>query len=198
MNYEQLILATNNQHKISEIKAVLEGMNIEILSKSDFEDFPDVPETGATLEENALLKARAVFARYGIPSLADDTGLLVDYLNGAPGVKSARYAGEKCSFHDNNIKLLNELDGVPESGRAASFVTVIALVDTEGEHCFVGEVHGRILDEMRGDNGFGYDPVFYYPPRSKTFAEMNPAQKNEISHRGRAIKKLRRWLEKSR
>jgi len=194
MKYDRLILATNNQNKIAEITAILSGLDILLLSKADFVDFPDVPETGATLEENALLKARAAYAKYQVPCIADDTGLLVDHLNGAPGVMSARYAGENCSYADNNKKLLAELAEIPESLRTAAFVTVIALVDAEGEHCFVGEVKGRILEEARGDNGFGYDPVFFYPPHDRTFAEMNPAEKNLISHRSLALRKLWEWL----
>ena len=194
MKYQKLILATNNEYKISEMAALLEELDIMLLSKSDFVDFPDVEETGDTLQENALLKANAVFAKYGVPSIADDTGLLVDHLHGAPGVLSARYAGDGCSFLDNNRKLLAELGEVPGAERKAKFETVIALVDGDGEHCFVGDVEGTILAELRGENGFGYDPVFFYSPAGKTFAEMSAAEKNQISHRGKALQKLRDWL----
>ena len=194
MKYQKLILATNNKHKIAEMTAVLEGLDIGLLSKSDFTDFPDIAETGTTLEENALLKARGIFAKYKIPCIADDTGLMVKALDGAPGVYSARYAGEQCSFLDNNLKLLSEMSAVPESARGASFVAVIALVDSAGEHLFVGEVSGMIMTELRGKNGFGYDPIFFYPPGKKTFAEMTSDEKNEISHRGRALQKLLEWL----
>ncbi len=192
--FHKLILATNNRHKISEMSAVMEGLEIELLSKADFSDFPDIPETGTTLEENALLKARAVFEKYGIAAIADDTGLMVAALSGAPGIYSARYAGEQCSFLDNNLKLLAELQGVAQPDRSASFVTVIALVDGEGEHCFTGEVHGVITTELMGENGFGYDPVFLPNESNKTFAQMSAAEKNAISHRGRALKQLRDWL----
>jgi XTP/dITP diphosphohydrolase len=173
---------------------VLADLDIEILSKADFADFPDVAETGETLADNALLKSRAIFARYGIPAVADDTGLEVEYLAGAPGVLSARYAGEGCSFADNNRKLLAELKGVKLPQRKARFVTVIAVSHDEGDKLLEGAVDGFITESSRGENGFGYDPVFYYPPADKTFAEMSAAEKNRVSHRGRALACFKAWL----
>lgn len=195
MKFSRLILATNNQHKVQEISAILEGTGIAVLKKSDFDDFPDIEETGTTLEENALLKARAIFERYGIPALADDTGLEVEYLQGAPGVYSARYAGEQCSFEDNNRKLLAELHGVSGAQRRAKFVSVIGVVFEGGAICHRGEVEGLISESMQGSNGFGYDPVFYYPPLGKTYAQMTADEKNRISHRALALKKFRAWLD---
>jgi XTP/dITP diphosphohydrolase len=195
MKIPRLILATNNEHKIREISQLLADLHIEVLSKSDFPDFPDVPETGETLAENALLKSRAIFERYGIPAVADDTGLEVAYLDGAPGVFSARYAGENCTFADNNRKLLAALDGVASELRGARFATVIAVSYDGGDEVLEGVVEGRIATENRGENGFGYDPVFVYPATGQTFAEMSAAQKNSVSHRGRALAKLCEWLQ---
>lgn len=195
MKFTQIVLATNNAYKVAEIRAILTETGIEILTKSNFSDFPEIPETGDTLEENALSKARTIFTRYGIPAVADDTGLEVDFLHGAPGVMSARYAGEHCSFADNNRKLLSELNGVAPERRRAVFATVIALAWPGGEICLRGEVVGQIAETMRGDNGFGYDPVFLYPPFGRTFAEMTAAEKNSISHRAIAVRKLHDWLQ---
>jgi XTP/dITP diphosphohydrolase len=194
MRFSKLILATNNRHKIAEITAMLEGAGVTILTKADFPDFPEIEETADSLAENALEKSRTIFRNYGIPAVADDSGLEVDYLKGAPGVYSARYAGEGCSFADNNRKLLHELEGVPVAGRRARFVTVIAVTYAEGEVCLEGDVHGYIATESRGDNGFGYDPVFVYEPLGKTFAEIGPEKKNAVSHRAVALGKFRDWL----
>ncbi|MFH2054710.1 MAG: RdgB/HAM1 family non-canonical purine NTP pyrophosphatase [bacterium] len=194
MRFSRIILATNNIHKIREMSQLLADLQVEVLSKRDFPDFPDIEETGTTLAENALLKARAIYARYGIPAVADDTGLEVAHLNGGPGVLSARYAGAGCSFADNNRKLLAELAGVPSAQRGARFVTVIAISYEGGDQIVEGAVEGFIAERNRGENGFGYDPVFVYPPTGETFAEMGAVQKNSISHRGRALVKLREWL----
>ncbi len=195
MKFSRLILATNNPHKVQEISAILAGTGIAVLTKSDFKDFPDIEETGTTLEENALLKARAICERYGVPALADDTGLEVEYLQGAPGVYSARYAGDQCSFEDNNRKLLAELKGVPKERRGAKFVSVIGVVFEGGAICHRGEVDGLISEAMQGSNGFGYDPVFFYPPLGKTYAQMTADEKNRISHRALALRKFREWLD---
>ena len=194
MKFSKLILATNNRHKIAELTALLEGAGVTILTKEDFPDFPEIEETANTLAENALEKSRTIFRKYGVPAVADDTGLEVDYLGGAPGVYSARYAGEGCTFADNNRKLLQELEGVPTENRRARFVTVIAVTYAGGEICLEGDVHGVIATEPHGDNGFGYDPVFFYQPLGKTFAEMSPDIKNTISHRAAALSKFRNWL----
>ena len=194
MKIESLVLASNNNHKISEIKSLLADCHIRILTRSDFNEFPDIEETGATLKDNALLKSRAICAKYKLPALADDSGLEVDFLNGQPGVLSARYAGEGCTFADNNRKLLKQLDGVPDEKRGARFVTVLALSATEGEYCFEGEVRGVITESEQGSNGFGYDPVFYYPPLKKTFAQLAANEKNGVSHRANALLKFKKWL----
>jgi XTP/dITP diphosphohydrolase len=194
MRFTKLILATNNQHKIAELTALLEGSGVTILTKADFPDFPEIEETAATLAENALEKSRAIFHKYDIPAVADDTGLEVEHLGGAPGVYSARFAGEGCTFADNNRKLLRQLEGVPAEHRGARFVTVIAVTYADGETCLEGDVHGYIAAEPRGDNGFGYDPVFVYRPLGKTFAEMGPETKNTVSHRAVALGKFKDWL----
>ncbi|MCP4580581.1 MAG: XTP/dITP diphosphatase [candidate division Zixibacteria bacterium] len=183
-----LIIATNNQDKLKEIKHILEGTDIKILSASDYEDFPDVEETGVTLEENALLKARAVWGKYHLPCVADDTGLEVDCLDGEPGVYSSRYAGEDATYEDNCRKLLSVVAIEPADDRAARFRTVVAFIDSEGKsHTAEGKIEGEIIDEKRGDNGFGYDPVFLVPELGKTLAELPSEQKNKISHRHNAL-----------
>ncbi|MEE9554669.1 MAG: RdgB/HAM1 family non-canonical purine NTP pyrophosphatase [candidate division Zixibacteria bacterium] len=193
---EKLILATNNRHKVSEIEDILKGINVEILSAADFVDFPDVEETGKTLEENAVIKALAIREKYGLPCLADDTGLEVDYLNGAPGVYSARFAGDGCSFDDNNKKLLRLLDGVPLEKRVAVFKTVIALVDKKGEvETVEGTLTGYIGFETTGNYGFGYDPVFVVNER--TLAEITPQEKNRISHRSAALRRIKPIIEEA-
>ncbi len=194
MKFSKLILATNNRHKIAELAAMLSGTGVTILTKADFPDFPEIEETATTLADNALVKSRVIFHKYGIPSVADDTGLEVDCLGGAPGVYSARYAGEGCSFADNNRKLLRELEGVPAERRQARFVTVIAVVYDGGEVCFEGDARGYIATGPRGENGFGYDPIFIYQPLGKTFAEMGLEVKNAVSHRAAALAKFRNWL----
>jgi len=194
VKFSKLILATNNRHKIAELAALLEGAGVTILTKADFPDFPEIEEAANTLAENALEKSRTIFRKYGIPAVADDTGLEVDYLGDAPGVYSARYAGEGCTFADNNRKLLHELEDVPVERRRARFVTVIAVTYADGEICLEGDVHGYIATEPRGDNGFGYDPVFVYQPLGKTFAEIGPETKNVVSHRAVALGKFKDWL----
>jgi len=180
------VIASKNPHKIAEIEHVLEetGLDFELVVDADW---PDVEETEPTLEGNALLKARAVRGHTGYAVIADDTGLEVDALGGAPGVLSARYAGENATYDDNVTKLLQELDGV--AVRTARFRTVIALIDENGDEIVVaGAMEGEITRERRGSNGFGYDPVFLVGER--TFAEMTTPEKNEISHRARALRAL--------
>ena len=183
-----LVIATNNKDKLKEIKAILKDTDINILSKKDFEDFPEVEETGETLEENALLKARAVYEKYGLACMADDTGLEVDCLDGDPGVYSSRYAGENASYDDNCRKLQSMIALEPEDNRSARFRTVVAFIDNEGrEYTAYGKIEGEIIDEKRGQNGFGYDPLFYLPSRGKTLAELPSEEKNKISHRHNAL-----------
>jgi XTP/dITP diphosphohydrolase len=192
----QLVLATNNKDKVREIKNALQGLDIQILTADDFVNFPEIDETGETLEDNAILKAEGIFKATGLPSLADDTGLEVDFLNGAPGVYSSRYAGPGCSYDDNCQKLLKAMTGVPLDKRSARFRCVIAICFGAGETVTVdGQVEGIISEtKSAAKNGFGYDPVFYYQPFNKTFADMSLEEKNGISHRGRALAQAREIL----
>ncbi len=192
---DTIVLASRNEHKIDELKQTLEPMGIELKSALDFPNLKEVEEDKLTLEGNALKKARYVYEETGLTSLADDTGLEVDALDGRPGVFSARYAGEGASYEDNVEKLLAELAGVDKKDRGAQFRTAVALVADEGTHTFEGICRGVILTEGRGDRGFGYDPVFQPEDYEQTFAEMDSEIKNKISHRGRAIQKLFEWLK---
>lgn len=189
----KIVFATNNQHKLEEIRKITGG-KIKILSLSDIGCREDIPETGATLEENALIKAQFVKNRFGFDCFADDTGLEVEALNGAPGVYSARYAGEACNPQDNMEKLLAALQG--NDNRLARFRTVMALLLDGKEYCFEGEIGGRITEERRGTAGFGYDPVFVPEGYDKTFAELGEEEKNNISHRALATQKLIAFLLK--
>ena len=184
---KQLVFASNNPHKLSEIRRIV-GARFEILSLADIGCHDDIPETADTLEGNALIKARWVKERYGYDCFADDTGLMVDALDGAPGVMTARFAGEHCTPADNVALLLRKLQGNPL--RTARFSTVIALIKDGREQVMTGTVVGEIATEERGTDGFGYDPIFIPEGTGKTFAEMGPDAKNEISHRGRATAKL--------
>lgn len=187
-----IVLATNNKHKIREIKGILSGLAPKITTLDDYPGAPKVEETGKTLEENAVLKAEAIFRFTGLPSLADDSGLEVDALQGAPGVLSSRFAGEHCSFEDNNRKLLRMMSDVPWEKRSARFVCVVALVRDSGEPVALrGEVKGLITLEERGEKGFGYDPVFYLPQFNKTFAQLSFEEKNRISHRAVAFGRVK-------
>ena len=188
----KLAIATNNAHKLQEIRAILSGQFDELLSLKDLGIDVDVEETGTTLEENALLKARTIQASCHIPTLADDTGLMVDALGGAPGVYSARYAGEEHNDASNRALLLKNLQN--EQNRNAHFATVIAIVYPNGDFITSkGRVEGEILREERGNECFGYDSLFYSYELKKTFAEASQEEKNSVSHRGRA---LRAMLEK--
>ena len=188
------VLCTGNPGKASELRALLPA-HIELITLAEAGLPLDLPETGDTLEANALQKARFAFERTGMPCIADDTGLEVPSLGNAPGVYSARYAGETKDPAANMAKLLRELEG--EADRSARFRTVIALVDRDGEHTFEGEVSGRIAEALCGTGGFGYDPVFVPENESRTFAELSAAEKNRISHRGRAVRELVNWLVRS-
>lgn len=189
-----IILASRNEHKIEELQQTLKPLGIELRSALDFPNLKEVEEDKLTLEGNALKKARYVYEETGLPALADDTGLEVDALDGRPGVFSARYAGEDASYKDNVQKLLAELAGVDKKDRGAQFRTVVALVSDEGTHTFEGLCRGVILTGRRGDKGFGYDPVFQPKGYEQTFAELEAAIKNEISHRGKAMQQFLDWL----
>lgn len=187
----KIVFATNNPHKLEEARALTEG-KIEILSLNDINCHDEIPETADTLEGNALLKARWVKDNYGYDCFADDTGLIVDALDGAPGVYSARYAGPECDAQANMRLLLKNMEG--ESRRDAHFTTAIALLIGDEEHIFHGRVEGKIALEPHGTAGFGYDPVFVAAETGRTFAEMGSEEKNKISHRGRAMRRLTDFL----
>lgn len=196
----ELILASRNKKKIREMEAILAGHfpDVHILSLDDIGFEGDIEENGSTFEENALIKARTALAASGnrIAAIADDSGLSVDALDGAPGVYSARYAGGHGDDAANNALLLKNLAHLPEEARTARFVCCIALVYPDGRELIVrGETQGLIIDEARGEGGFGYDPYFYYAPFGKTFSELSAAEKNAISHRGKAIAKLAETLK---
>ncbi len=184
---KEMVFATNNPHKLDEIRKIGEG-RLRILSLADIDCHEEIEETGNTLEENALIKARFIKEKYGYDCFADDTGLEVDALKGAPGVYSARYAGEGCSFTDNMDKLLTALQGI--ENRTAQFRTVIALVLNGKEYLFDGVIKGKIIEEKQGSTGFGYDPIFMPDGYDKTFAELGNEVKNSISHRALAMEKL--------
>lgn len=187
----RLVFASNNAHKLEEVRAIL-GDSFEVQSLEEVGCREDLPETSDTIAGNALQKARRVRELFGTDCFADDTGLCVEALNDGPGVYTARYAGEHCSPDDNIALMLRNMAG--ESNRAARFVTVIALIDAEGEHLFEGEVRGKIAYRRHGDGGFGYDPIFVPDESGISFAEMTAEAKNAISHRGRAVRKLADYL----
>ena len=187
----QIVFATNNTHKLSEIRRMTAG-RFEVLSLADIGCHDDIPETAVTLRGNAELKARYVKNKYGYDCFADDTGLMVDALDGAPGVYSARYAGQGHDSEANMALLLKNMEG--KNDRAARFVTVIALILGEELKCFEGVVEGEILTVRQGDNGFGYDPVFKPSESEVSFAMMSDDEKNAISHRGRATAALMEYL----
>ena len=189
---KQLVFATNNAHKLDEVRKILGG-KFDILSLREIGCNDDIAETAETFEGNALIKARYIHDKYGCDCFADDSGLEIDALGGAPGVYSARYAGEAHDSEKNMAKVLEQLQG--EENRAARFRTAIALILDGKEHLFEGEIKGRIIEERRGAGGFGYDPIFIPDGETRTFAEMDDAQKNGISHRARAVKKLVAFLE---
>ena len=188
---DKLVFATNNPHKLEEVRAIL-GSDVEVLSLRDIGCTADIPETADTLDGNALLKARFVASRYGVDCFADDTGLEVAALDGAPGVYSARFAGPGCTPADNVRKLLGLMRDAGD--RSARFRTVVALIRGGKEYCFEGMVGGTIARTPAGCGGFGYDPVFVPEGYDRTFAELPPAEKNRISHRARAVAKLADFL----
>ena len=188
----QLVFATNNQNKVNEIKSLL-GEGIEIVSLKDIGCNEELPETQETLEGNALQKARYVADNYNVNCFADDTGLEIESLNGVPGVYSARYAGVECKAEDNMTKVLAELDG--KENRLAKFRTIVALILNDEEHSFEGQVDGSITRSKSGSDGFGYDPIFQPNGFDITFSEMSMAEKNAISHRGKAVAKLVAFLK---
>ena len=194
MNVDKILLATRNKDKVREIKELLSDLSVAVLSIDDFPDIPEVKEDRNTLQGNAVKKAVELSKHFHMPALADDTGLEVDALNGAPGVFSARYAGENATYSQNVDKLLADLKDVADEKRTAQFRTVVAFADNGAVDTVEGVCKGVILRARRGDGGFGYDPVFYAPQVGKTFAEMTVAEKNKISHRGLALQKMKQLL----
>ncbi|MGE5624869.1 MAG: XTP/dITP diphosphatase [Bacillota bacterium] len=190
-----MILATNNAGKARELNAMLAGLGVEIIAQGTL-GIPAVEETGRSFAENAVLKARHAAQASGLPAVADDSGLEVDALGGAPGIYSARYAGPKASDRDNLEKLLGELKGLPEARRGARFRCAIAYLAAPGAEPKVFEAawEGRILESARGHNGFGYDPVFFVPEKGCASAELSPEVKNKLSHRGQAFARLADYL----
>ncbi len=187
--FMKVLLATQNKGKVKELQDLLLVEDIEVLSLGDLGEWEDVEERGATFAENAAMKARIAAQRTGLVSLADDSGLEVDALQGAPGVYSARYAGEPKDDDKNNDKLLQELEGVPEEQRTGRFRCALVIACPTGEEYLTeGTVEGRILNERRGKEGFGYDPLFYLPDFGRTMAQLNLSQKNKISHRAQAFR----------
>jgi XTP/dITP diphosphohydrolase len=187
---KELVLASGNKGKLAEFQRLLEGLDVQIHSMKEYPEIGEIVEDGSTFAENALIKARAVCKATGKPAMADDSGLAVDALNGAPGIYSARFAGEQRSDADNNAKVLQLLEGVEDSKRTARFFCVIAIVLPDGrEYTVEGTCEGTILHALQGEGGFGYDPLFYVESLDKTFAELTMEEKNHISHRGHANRK---------
>ena len=195
--YMKLVLATHNKDKCAEMAAILGEFPIDLLTLEAFPEIGEIIEDGNSLQENALIKARAVFKQTHLPSWGDDTGLEVDVLNGEPGIYSARYAGESCSYSDNVTKLMKNMLSVPEKDRTARFKTAIAFVGENMELVSGGTVEGLIATEPKGVGGFGYDPVFYVPEKGKTYSEMSMKEKNQLSHRGKAINNMIILLQSS-
>lgn len=193
----KVVLASKNPHKLVEIDAILSRLGIELVLQSELGVDIDVEETGTTFEENSFLKADAVCKATGLPALADDSGIAVDALNGEPGIYSARYGfDESLDDHGRMMLLLKNTENVPDGERQARYVCVITLVMPDGRQLQArGEVCGELLREPVGENGFGYDPIFYYPPKKCGFAQLSPEEKNAISHRARALDLLYKKLE---
>ena len=191
----QIVIATRNEDKFREISEILGDSIVEVLPLTDFKDAPEVDETGETLEENALLKAKSASKATGLPAIADDTGLLVDAIDGEPGVRSSRFAGENATYEDNRNLLLSKLEGIPEESRTAKFVCIATLVDGVNSITTKGEVKGFITDLPRGSNGFGYDPIFQSEHSEKTFGELSADEKRAFSHRQKAFSEMLRILK---
>lgn len=185
----KVIFATNNLGKLKEVKSIFSDTNFEIVSLKEMGFNEDIEETGSTFEQNAFIKADTIFNKYKLPALADDSGLMVDHLNGEPGVYSARYAGENVTYRDNNLKLISELSNF-KPPYFAKFVCCAVYVDGKNRESVLGELPGEIIKEFRGTNGFGFDPIFIPYGYEITLAEMSLEEKNKISHRAKAFKKL--------
>ena len=192
---DKIVFATTNEGKVKEIKEILKDFPIEVVSMKEMGISAEIEENGATFEENSLIKARALVKLTGLPALADDSGLEVDYLNGEPGIYSARYLGRDTDYDYKNNYIIDKLSGAKGEERSARFVCVISLVLPDGRE-FVerGVVEGLIGYEQKGENGFGYDPIFYLPEYGKTSAELPPEEKNRISHRGKALTAMKKLI----
>ena len=197
MQIKELVIATHNNDKKIEMQYALRDLEVKILSLDSFPEIGEIEETGSTLLENSFIKAKEVYRITGKPTLADDTGLEVKFLNGAPGVYSARYAGANVTYEDNVRKLLSELEGVEKKLRTAQFRTVISFFTSEKELWVDGSIQGRIADKPTGEKGFGYDSIFFVPESGLTFAQMCKEEKNKISHRGLALKKIVKLLKEN-
>lgn len=193
------VLASKNPHKLVEISQITKKFDMELVLESELGVDIDVEETGTTFEENSFLKANAVMQATGLPALADDSGIAVDALNGEPGIYSARYGFDESLDDAGRVQLLlKNMEAVPDGARQAQFVCVITLVTPEGKVIQArGEVHGEVLRETAGEGGFGYDPIFYYPPFGKTLAQVTPEEKNQVSHRAKALKILYEKLKEA-
>lgn len=193
----EIVVATHNDNKLNEIINFFKGLDINFKSMYDVGFNKEIKETGSTIEENALIKARTLKSITNNIIIADDTGLFVNYLNGKPGVFTARFAGENATYEDNIRKLLKMLEGVTEDKRTAYFKTVVVMIYNDKEFIMDGFVNGKITKSPRGINGFGYDPIFYVDELGKTFAELTIDEKNRVSHRAKALKKLKEFLIKN-
>ena len=188
------IFATNNIHKVSELQASLSSCNIELLSLKDYPDIPDIEETGSTFLENALIKAKTIYKLFKIPVIADDSGLEIEYLDNKPGIYSKRYAGINAADRDRIRKVLSELKNVPLKQRRARFVCSMIIINKKKSFQTTGFCNGYIAEKPAGTNGFGYDPIFFLPDLNKTMAQLSPLEKNIISHRANAVKKIKNIL----
>lgn len=193
---KELMIATSNAHKVEEFKKMLEPRGIVVKSLLDLQEQFDIEENGSTFEENALIKARSIAKHLDIPVISDDSGLVIDALGGAPGIHSARYLGKDTDYKTKNTIILSRLADVKGEDRSARFVCAMGLVYPDGkEMTFTGTIEGYIHDQIEGPNGFGYDPIFYYPPFGTTTANVSDEMKNSVSHRGNALKKLMEYLD---
>ncbi|VAX25090.1 Nucleoside 5-triphosphatase RdgB (dHAPTP, dITP, XTP-specific) [hydrothermal vent metagenome] len=190
----ELIFATGNKGKLAEVQKIFENTNFKIISLYDLGEVPDIEETGSTFAENAVIKAEAIYSLHKLPVIADDSGLAVEQLNGEPGIYSARYAGENCTYDDNNKKLIKVLQQY-DTPHKAKFVCSAIYYDGENKITAVGELPGKIISEFRGTNGFGYDPIFVPDGFDRTLAELTTEEKNKISHRAKAFNKLKTHIE---
>ncbi len=196
----KVVFATSNEHKLTEVREILSGSGIEVLSLKDVNvSMDEVEETGKSFKENAIIKAKYVAEKAGMAALADDSGLEVDYINKEPGIYSARYMGEDTSYTIKNNNIIERLKDAKEGERSARFVCAIAAVFPDGRILDTqGTMEGEIAHEIRGENGFGYDPILYLPELKKTSAELSPEEKNAISHRGKALRSMKEMLEKQK